>query len=49
MNRYLPEGFRVFNSKRIMYMGLPDGTRAEFQDGYLCIPRAGARFAKVSA
>ncbi len=45
MNRYLPEGFRVFNEKRVMYMGLPSGTREPFQDGYLCIPRAGARFA----
>ncbi len=45
MNRYLPEGFRVFNSKRVMWMGLPDGTRVEFQDGFLCIPSAGARFA----
>lgn len=45
MNRYLPEGFRVSNSKRVMYMGLPDGTRVPFQNGYLCIPSAVARFA----
>lgn len=45
MNRYLPEGFQVSLKKRLMYMGLPDGTRVPFQDGYLCTPSAVARFA----